>query len=326
MLKHLERQTMATKAQKQELVDILKFTPRTYRIELGAYGGECYMGVVDRKIYDFFKHHQIDMDEYASDWDEKFDFVPDEMRPFPPGSPYECDSLCHASGPEMSDSNSIEVYDENNDRVWEGNMSLDWLDDQGIEVSEWETAIIEDQPEGTVVFWGGQGEKGLLFGGEIELKQPFDPKKLKLQYSNCDGWFICNGVSYDGEDLENNDYSSTGKWGENKWVIVGGEEVYEGVSRDDIDEEELEEDSKEWDPAAELDKIVEEQLMTEWYPKNVKPVHKGEYEVDLGKLVAWPFPRIVRAEWTGKKWQSEDGEKVKIEAWRGLAVDPSELV
>jgi hypothetical protein len=31
MLKHLERQTMATKAQKQELVDILKFTPQTLR-------------------------------------------------------------------------------------------------------------------------------------------------------------------------------------------------------------------------------------------------------------------------------------------------------
>jgi hypothetical protein len=316
---------MATKAQKQELVDILKFTPQTVTLSVSGYGGECYMGRVDRKIYDYFKEHKIDMDEYASDWDDKFGFVPDEMRPFSPGSPYDCDGFCHASGPEMSDLNTVEVTDESGNTIWEGNLGLDWLDDEQIPVAEWETAIIDGEPEGTVIFWGGQGEKGLLYGGTFELKQPFDPKKLKFSFSNADGWYICNNISYDDEDISNDDLSTTGKWGENKWVIAGGEEVYEGVSRDDIDEEELEEDSKEWDPAAELDKIVEEQLMTEWYPKNIKPVHTGEYEVDLGKLVAWPFPRIVRAEWTGKKWQSEDGEKVKIEAWRGLAVDPSEL-
>jgi hypothetical protein len=325
MLKHLERLTVATNKQKQELVDILKFTPQTVTLSVGGYGGECYMGRVDRKIYDYFKEHKIDMEEYANDWDDKFGFVPDEMRPFTPGSPYDCDGFCHASGPEMSDMNTVEITDENGNTIWEGNLGLDWLDDEQISVDEWETAIIDDEPEGTVIFWGGQGEKGLLYGGTFELKQPFDPKKLKFNFSNADGWYICNNISYDGEDISNDDLSTTGKWGENKWVIAGGEEVYEGVSRDDIDEEDSDEESEGWDPAAELDKIVEEQLMTEWYPKNIKPVHAGEYEVDLGKLVAWPFARIVRAEWSGKKWQSEDGEKVKIEAWRGLAVDPNEL-
>jgi hypothetical protein len=324
MLKHLERQTMATNQEKQELVDILKFTPQTVTLSVSGYGGECYMGRVDRKIYDYFKEHKIDMDEYASDWDDKFGFVPDEMRPFTPGSPYDCDGFCHASGPEMSDLNTVEITDENGNTIWEGNLGLDWLDDEQIPVDEWETSIIDNEPEGTVIFWGGQGEKGLLYGGTFELKQPFDPKKLKFNFSNADGWYICNNISYDGEDISNDDLSTTGKWGENKWVIAGGEEVYEGVSRDNI-EEESGEVSEEWDPAAELDKIVEEQLMTEWYPKNIKPVHPGEYEVDLGTLVAWPFSRIVRAEWTGKKWLSEDGEKVKIEAWRGLAVDPSTI-
>jgi hypothetical protein len=314
---------MATKKQKQELVDILKFTPQTVTLSVSGYGGECYMGRVDRKIYDYFKEHKIDMDEYACDWDDKFGFVPDEMRPFSPGSPYDCDGFCHASGPEMSDLNTVEITDENGNTIWEGNLGLDWLDDEQIPVAEWETAIIDDEPEGTVIFWGGQGEKGLLYGGTFELKQPFDPKKLKFSFSNADGWYICNNISYDDEDISNDDLSTTGKWGENKWVIAGGEEVYEGVSRDDIDEEESDEVLEDWDPAAELDKIVEEQLMTEWYPKNIKPAHTGEYEVDLGKLVAWPFSRIVRAEWTGKKWQSDDGEKIKIEAWRGLAVDPS---
>ena len=316
---------MATKKQKQELVDILKFTPQTVTLSVSGYGGECYMGRVDRKIYDYFKEHKIDMDEYACEWDDKFGFVPDEMRPFSPGSPYDCDGFCHTSGPEMTDMNTVEVTDGNGNTLWEGNLSLDWLDDEQISVDEWETAIIDNEPEGTVIFWGGQGEKGLLYGGTFELKQPFDPKKLKFNFSNADGWYICNNISYDGEDISNDDLSTTGKWGENKWVIAGGEEVYEGVSRDDIDEDELDEVSEDWDPAAELDKIVEEQLMTEWYTADVKPVHTGEYEVDLGKLVVWPFSRVIRAKWTGKKWQSDDGEKIKIEAWRGLSIDPSTI-
>jgi hypothetical protein len=334
MLKNSNRQgkqKMATKKQKQELLEVLKFTPQTLKIEIGAYGGECYIGTVDRKIYDYFKEHKIDLDQYASDWDNELN-VPEEFQPFPPGSAYECDNLCHASGAEMTDSNTVTVTDEKGNTVWEGNLSLDWLDEQGIAADEWESTLIEDQPEGTVVFWGGQGEKGLLFGGEFEIKQPFDPLKLKFQFCNADGWYICNGVQYNDEDIDNNDYSTTGKWGENKWVIVGDEEVYESVYRDvesdneeDEFEVELEENNEDWNPAEELDKITEA-AMTDWYPVTVKPERKGEYEVDLGKDVAWPFSRIIRAEWSGRTWKNEDGKSVKgIIAWRGWIFDPNEL-
>lgn len=313
---------MATKKQKQELIEILKFTPQQVKVTIYAYGGECYMGKVDRKIYDYFKEHRIDMDEYASDWDDKFSFVPDEMRPFPPGSPYECDSMCHAGGPEVSDTNIIEVTNEHGDIIWSSPFGINELEDQGVNVEEWETAIIDDEPEGTVIFWGGQGEKGTCFGSDFELKAPFDPKKLKISYSNCDGWWICNGVSYDDEELDNNDLSTTGKWGENKWVIVGGEEVYEGVSRDDIDEEELEEDSKEWDAEEELNKIVQEHLLTDWFDKDIKPTIKGNYEAVID--AEWPLSGMRMIEWTGRNWK-EDGKKIAIKQWRGLKFDPKEV-
>jgi hypothetical protein len=58
----------------------------------------------------------------------------------------------------------------------------------------------------------------------------------------------------------------------------------------------------------------------------VKPVRKGEYECDLGKDIAWPFTRIVRAEWSGRTWKDEEGKSVKgIVAWRGLAENPDKL-
>jgi len=312
---------MATNKEKQELVDILKFTPVTVNIQIYAYGGECYMGKVDRKIYDYFKEHKIDLEEYATDWDDKFAFVPDDMRPFPPGSPYECDGMCHASGPELSDTNVIEITDKDGKTIWTSAFGINELEDQGVEVEEWETAIIDDEPEGTVVFWGGQGEKGTCFGSDFELRAPFDPKKLKISYSNCDGWWIANGVSYDEEDLDNNDLSTTGKWGENKWVIVGDEEVYEPVSRDDIDDEDNEIETEE-----EVIAAMPDVPKTDWYPVDVKPVYKGHYEIDLGAAVAWPFSRIVKAEWSGRTWKDEEGKTIKgVTQWRGLAFDPNEV-
>jgi hypothetical protein len=304
---------MATKKQKQELIDVLKFTPQMVKIEIGAYGGEVYMGTVDRKIYDYFKEHKIDLDQYASDWDNELN-VPDEFQPFPPGSAYECDNLCHAT---------VTVTDEKGETIWEGNLSLDWLDEQGIAAEEWETAIIEDQPEGTVIFWGGQGEKGLLFGGEFELRQPFDPLKLKFSFTNADGWYICNGVQYNDEDIDNNDYSTTGKWGENKWIIVGDEEVYESIYRDgDL---ESEDEDNEFEVELEENEVVEENTFSEWFSVDVKPTHKGEYEIEL-ESTTWPFPLQQRATWSGRIWKDSEGTKISnVKQWRGLNFDPTEI-
>lgn len=314
---------MATKKQKQELIDTLKWTPRTYTVQLGAYGGETYAGRVDREIYEFFKAHKIDIEQYASDWDdEKWDFVPENMRPFPPGAPFECENLFHCSGATMDASNMIEVFDENNNVVWSCSLSPEALENADVQVECFSTTVLADEPEGTVMFWGGQGEKGLCFGGEINLKQPFDPKKLRIVYEDCDGWPIANFVEYDGEDVDNNDYSTTGKWGDAKWIIAGSEEVYEGEYRDDEDDEEGEGDSESdvFDAAAELDKIIPPYTVTEWFEKSVKPVRKGEYEVMID--APWPAGGLGRADWTGRGWK-HNGEKVKIHQWRGITEDLS---
>ena len=40
---------MATTDEHEKLIAHLKFTPRTYKIQLWGYGGEYVMGTVDRK-------------------------------------------------------------------------------------------------------------------------------------------------------------------------------------------------------------------------------------------------------------------------------------
>lgn len=232
---------MATKKQKEELMQTLKFTPRNYRIEIGAYGGEIYFGTVDRKIYEFFKEKKIDIEQYASSWEEElWEDIPSDMRPFEPGSPYDIGGI-HESGATFDDSNVVTVYDENGNEVWSSALGTEALEAEGVQFEETEEQYISENPEGTVVFYGAQGEKGLLFGNEFELRAPFDPKKLCINYGDFDGWQMVTGVVYDGQDIDGYDYDTSGKWGEAKWIIVGDEEVYEGEQRDDVEEDNEEE-------------------------------------------------------------------------------------
>ncbi len=308
---------MATKKEKQELIEILKFTPINVRILIQGYGGESYAGKVDRKIYDYFKEKKIDISDYASSWDEKYDNIPSELQPFTPGAPFECDNLFHASGAELSDLNEIRIENaETGETIWEHNMGWSDLEDSGVIVEEFDNVDFDDLKEGEVAFWGGQGEKGCFFDAEFTLRAPFDPKKLVIKFETCDGWQIVNYVEYDEEDLDGTGgYSTTGKWGDAKWVLGGDEEVYEPV-----DQDEEEEDIEEWNPATELDKIWEDQK-TDWFDKDVKPTIKGEYEVLID--APWPEGGPSMAEWTGKGWKKDD-KKVKIHQWRGLNFDPSE--
>lgn len=235
---------MATRKQKEQLVKTLKFTPQTCRLMLQGYGGESYAGTVDRKIYDYFKKHEIDIEQYASEWDDLFEDVPADMQPFTPGSPYECDNLFHASGAEVSDLNDITVSDSDGNDIWSHSLGSESLIKSGIAIGESDGAELDDLEPGTVVFWGGNGEKGCFFDAEFTLREPFDPKKLRLYYDNCDGWLLITAVEYDGEELDGSGgYSTTGKWSENKWIITGDEEVYSGVERESQDDDDSEDES-----------------------------------------------------------------------------------
>ena len=248
---------MATEHEKEQLMETLKFTPRKYKIEIWGYGGEVYWGEVDRKIYDFFKSKSIDIGQYASDWDDSmWTDIPDEMRPFEPGAAYDCDHGCHLSGATFDSGSYVTVYDETGEQIWQSSLDSVELAEHGVGFECIDEKYISEYEEGTVVFFGAQGEKGLFFGNEFELRSPFDPSKLQINYEDCDGWALTSGVIYDGEDIDGNDYDTSGKWGEAKWIIVGDEEVYDGVERDeDFGDDD---DDEEWDPAEELDAITEE--------------------------------------------------------------------
>jgi hypothetical protein len=227
---------MATQAEKQQLIDTLKFTPRTYKISMWGYGGEKVMGTVDRAVWDYCMENQVDLSDIAwgdEDRVEEMDLDID-MLPFPPGSWYECDNLAHTNGVSRN-AGHIQIEDENSNVVFE--KSLDDCDG-GDDSPEWscnDEVWIGQETPGTIVFVGSSNEKGTFFEGEIELTEPFDITKLTLGYDEIDGEELINSVTYDGEDIDNFGGSTDGKSSDFGMYLVQDSNTWETYSPEEKD-------------------------------------------------------------------------------------------
>jgi hypothetical protein len=210
--------------EQQKLIEVLKFTPRTYKISMWGYGGEKVMGTVDKAVWDYCMEHQVDLSEIA--WGDE-DTAQEEMGldldmlPFPPGSWYECDSMGHISGVSR-DAGTLQIEDENGETVFE--KSFDDIGGGGTDNDpDWccdDEVWIGSRAKGEVVFVGSSNEKGTFFEGEIELRAPFDITKLELHYDEFDGEEIITSVVYDGEDIDNWGGSTDGKSSDMNMVLL----------------------------------------------------------------------------------------------------------
>jgi len=300
---------MATKEEKDRLIEILKFTPCTYKITMWGYGGEKVMGTVDRKIYDYFKSRRLDLSDYAwnSDYADEHN-IPEDMQPFPPGSWYECDGLGHVHGVNR-DAGTIQIEDETGETVYERQLDgLTGFDEEDPEPEfDCNDEIWIDQEEpGTVVFLGESSEKGTFFEGEIELTVPFDITKLVLGYDEIDGEPIINAVTYDGKEIDNWGGSTDGKSSNFGFYIAGSNK----------------QDGKGYEKYCNMDDI--QYPMTDWFPKKITPVRLGNYMVKTAGKNSYTY----QAKWTGSRWinswneDNQDAENIKIKEWQGLAIDP----
>ena len=288
----------------ERLIEVLKFTPRTYSICMWGYGGETVMGTVDRAIYDYFKARRLDLSDFA--WDSDYadeNNIPEEMWPFPPGSWYECDSMGHAHGVSRN-AGTLQITDENGDTVFE--RSFDDIDGGTEDGPDWscgDEVYIGEKPDGTVVFIGRSNEKGTFFDGSIDLKEPFDITKLTLQYDEIDGEEIINHAEYDGEEIDNNGGNTDGKSSDFGMYIAGSNKQ-----------------AGKFEKYTNMDDI--EYTMTDWFPKKVKPARTGIYNIRTPGKDAWTR----QAEWNGEFWHStwDATTELKIKEWQGIAYDPDE--
>lgn len=293
-------QVVQANPEHDKLIETLKFTPRNYKIQIWGYGGEKVMGTVDRKIYDYFRRRRLDLSDYAwnSDYAEENN-IPEDMQPFYPGQWHDCDDMGHCYGTSM-DAGTVCITDENGDTVLE--RRLEELDGSDINLCVSDETWIDMKPAGTVVFLGTSNEKGTFFEGEIELTSPFDPELLELHTDDFDGEEILNRVIYDGVDIENWGGSTNGKSSDFAFYIAGSQQA-----------------TGKWEKYSNMDDIV--YTMTDWFPKKIKPVRLGLYNIKTAGKDSYTY----QAKWTGEKWTNTwSEEEVKIKEWQGIAYDPDQ--
>lgn len=192
----------------------------TYKIVVGGVGGEISAGTVERATYDYFKEHEIDIDDYCNDYDNEQN-VPEEHQFVNPGSFYECYDFGHETGCEFESSQEIEIYDENNDLVWSQKLDYQALRGDGVAVTEAIHFDRNDEPDGTCVFVGRSIEKGLFIECMITTKSLLDPSKLTLSIDTIDGWSLLTYITYDGEELENQGADTVCKALEYELFMIG---------------------------------------------------------------------------------------------------------
>lgn len=264
---------MATKEEKQQLIETLRFTPRTYSISLWGYGGEKVMGTVRPEVWDYCMKHQVNLMDLAWDSDaaEKIG-LDEDLLPFPPGSWYECDDMAHTNGVSRS-AGTLQIEDENGATVFQ--KSLDDCDgcDDSPTWSCQDEVWVGSKKKGEVVFIGSSNEKGTFFEGKIELQAPFNIELLELHYDEIDGEELVNRVYYDGEEIENWGGSTDGKSSDMDMVRLtddeGNWERYEPGEKD-WGEPSFGPSPRDWESSPKID-----------YQQH-RPVHPGWYSCNYG--------------------------------------------
>ena len=228
---------MATPEEKQETIDVLK-GPRFYRVVINGYGGEAAYINISKEVYEFWhpiveEHGDADLVEYmvnAEDGEFDFDyieevpsqaqFMTEDEHTYPWfEAPNE---FIHQYGVEYSSSylhvDEVDSGDYNSDPIREvvtGENLPEYLDSV-MEANDYKFDLVESDEEldgeGDYVVQFYSSEKGTFFDGIIETHGDFDPRKLKIVFTEYpNGEDVITTVEYDGVEIDNNGAETNGK-------------------------------------------------------------------------------------------------------------------
>ena len=204
---------MATIEQKKKLIKTIKNPIRYFRLNFSRYGGEVAMGTITKDQYDYWSEKD-GFEEYMglvdSDPENANKEIPKKAQ-FDQ-SFYEYNNICHMSGPEWADSQTmyIEELDKNghsledDDGGYIQDIQHDFgdLESLGAEVvCDEEHHASSKSCENEYYVFGQYFNKGGWHTPDIIKTGPdgIEMDKLKISYVNADGFKVFNEVEYDGE-------------------------------------------------------------------------------------------------------------------------------
>lgn len=204
---------MATIKEKKKLIRTIKTPNRFFRLNFSRYGGEVAMGTITKDQYEYWSDND-GFEEYMGQVDFDAEKANKEIpkraqfdQPF-----YEYSNICHLSGPEWDDSQTMYIEEidkhgnaiEDDEGVYVPDILHDFgdLESLGAEIvcSEEHNANSKSCENEYYVF-GQYFNKGGWHTPDIIKTGPdgIEIDKLKIEYINADGFKVFNEIEYDGE-------------------------------------------------------------------------------------------------------------------------------
>ena len=204
---------MATIEQKKNLIKTIKNPVRYFRLNFSRYGGEVAMGTIPKAQWEYWSDND-GFEEYMGQVDFDADQANKEIpkraqfdQPF-----YEYGNICHLSGPEWADGQTmyIEELDKDGKSMEDGDggyvqdiqHEFEDLESLGAEVvCEEEHHASSKSCENEYYVFGQYFNKGGWHTPDIIKTGPdgIEMDKLKIRYTNADGFKVFNEIEYDGE-------------------------------------------------------------------------------------------------------------------------------
>ena len=203
--------------EQKKLIRTIKNPHRYFKFDVGRYGGEVAMGEItedqfaywaDKDQSEFEEHMR--MAEWGEDQqDDEYKKVPEKAR-FTK-SFYEYGDICHMSGPEWSDGQTLTIQEVDKD----GNALQDddggYLEDETINLEDLEKKGVKvecvaehnsgsDSCRDKFFVFGQYFNKGGFMTQEVIQTGPdgIDFGKMAIRYENADGFRCFNEIEYDG--------------------------------------------------------------------------------------------------------------------------------
>ena len=203
--------------EQKKLIRTIKNPYRYFKFDVGRYGGEVAMGEITESQYAYwadkdqseFEEH-MRMAEWGEDQqDDEYKKVPEKARfnkPF-----YEYGDICHMSGPEWSDGQTLTIQEVDKDGNALQNEDGGYLEDEMIDLGDLKKkgAKIEcvaehhtgsDSCRDKFFMFGQYFNKGGFATPETIRTGPdgIDFRKMAIRYENAEGFKCFNEIEYDG--------------------------------------------------------------------------------------------------------------------------------
>lgn len=171
---------------------------------------------------------------------------------------------------------------------------------------EWSCTNWGTKWDADIIDWDRTGDTEIT----LYCNTAWSPPIALYEYLTEEGWVVEaiyheSGMGYAG--------MYTSESGDDYYEYdVTDQNSIEDLPADVVDFAGLEDAHANWKEEAILD-YIDSVERTDWISKKVNPVHIGRYEVTTK---AWNYPHWCN--WTGEKWERWSGDDIKIDKWRGL--------